>query len=186
MIYCCTCTLHIQNACSLLLLTSSLPNQWAVRCRCGSASHLGVQWNIPTVGVGKTLLQWDGLNERHVRDTIGRGLEALKEGHDLPAGCYTETTPRGESVACMHLIGEGSDDVLGVAVAGMHATQRPIYVSRGERYFSLVIMSGYGRLCKLLLSIQSRTSLCLGVVHSRSRFRNTFNVMAPSTRLDTF
>lgn len=105
-----------------------------LHCRCGSASHLGVECSIPTVGVGKTLLQWDGLNERHVRDTIAQALQALKEGQGLPAGCYTHFTPRGESVACMELIGEGSGDVLGVAVAGMHASQRPIYISRGELF----------------------------------------------------
>lgn len=99
--------------------------------RCGSASHLGVQCNIPTVGVGKTLLQRDGLNERHVRETIGNALQAITESNVLPPGCYTKQTNRGETVACMELIGENCGDVLGVAVAGMHGTQRPIYISRG-------------------------------------------------------
>lgn len=100
-------------------------------CRCGSASHLGVECTTPTVGVGKTLLQMEGLNERHVRETISKALQAVHENHALPSGCYTQQTPRGETVACMELLSEGSGEVLGVAVGGMNASQRPIYISRG-------------------------------------------------------
>jgi deoxyinosine 3'endonuclease (endonuclease V) len=102
-----------------------------VLCRCGSASHLGVQCGVPTVGVGKTLLCQDGLRERHVRETLGHALQALKDHHALPPGCHTQQTHRGETVVCMELKGEESGEVLGMAVAGMHGSQRPIYISRG-------------------------------------------------------
>lgn len=103
-------------------------------CRCGSASHIGVHCNISTVGVGKTLLHRDGLNERATRNTLSEALQAMRANETaLPDRCYMKRTLRGESVVCMDLMSEGSGEVLGVAVAGMHGSQRPLYISRGAK-----------------------------------------------------
>lgn len=41
---------------------------------CGSASHLGVEVDLPTVGVAKTLVCMDGLSEKSVRRRVAEQL----------------------------------------------------------------------------------------------------------------
>lgn len=48
---------------------------------CGSASHLGVVSGYPTIGVAKTLLAMDGLEEKSIR-TMARETEIIVPGTD--------------------------------------------------------------------------------------------------------
>ena len=47
--------------------------------RCGLASHLGVVLDVPTIGVGKKLLQVDGLTKADVK----AGAASLEAGKHL-------------------------------------------------------------------------------------------------------
>ena len=48
--------------------------------RCGSASHLGVLEDLPTVGVAKNLLHLPGLDEARVRARVAEYLDSIKKG----------------------------------------------------------------------------------------------------------
>ncbi|KAL0226957.1 hypothetical protein P9112_014281 [Eukaryota sp. TZLM1-RC] len=77
----------------------------------GSASHIGVHLNVPTIGVSKTLLCIQGLDTKQVRKEAESNL--------YRAGDY------------MYLWGEGGK-VLGAALRPTDTTIQPIYVSIGH------------------------------------------------------
>eukprot|EP01134_Creolimax_fragrantissima_P001747 CFRG1747T1 len=77
----------------------------------GLASHLGVYTNIPTIGIGKTLLMVDGLNKNIIK-TAPRTV--LKKG--------------GET---FELIGD-SGNVLGMGVCATSKVVNPVFVSIGS------------------------------------------------------
>ena len=77
-------------------------------CGAGSASHLGVMFDIPTIGVAKTLLSLDGLFEKQIKDTIKKGKLTK----------YPLTGTSGKTYG-MALVGPGSIN--------------PVYVSLGHK-----------------------------------------------------
>ena len=78
----------------------------------GSASHLGYDLDIPTIGVGKTLLCIDGLDKGIVKDEFNKKCKVK--------GDYIE------------LVGE-TGKIYGVALKGSDNTNNPIYVSIGHK-----------------------------------------------------
>ncbi len=94
--------------------------------RAGSASQLGVAGNIPTIGVGKTLMAYDGLDEHKVRGD----LLLLHTG-----------------VTEMDLVGD-SGKVHGVAVLASSEHKKPIYVSIGHRVDLVTAVALVKRLCR--------------------------------------
>jgi len=108
--------------------------------RCGSASHLGVLTGVPCVGVGKSLLHVDGLDERTVR---AHALLAL--GRVQPGEASASAQPRDESAATgigeavtlsetavmLPLLSASGGEVLGAALCGQAGSTRPIYISVG-------------------------------------------------------
>ena len=77
----------------------------------GSASHVGFVTGLPSIGVAKTLIHIDGLNEKECK--------ALCETTCLHVGDYN------------HLIGE-SGKLYGVALKSSSSADNPIYVSIGH------------------------------------------------------
>ncbi len=77
----------------------------------GSASQLGVEYNIPTIGIAKTLLCIDGLNETNVKKEFKN--ECKKKGNYI------------------NLTGS-SGKIYGVALKSTDLTNNPIYVSIGH------------------------------------------------------
>uniref|UniRef100_A0A7S0SSU9 Endonuclease V n=1 Tax=Chromulina nebulosa TaxID=96789 RepID=A0A7S0SSU9_9STRA len=80
--------------------------------RAGVASHIGVIENIPTIGVSKTLLCIDGLNEIEVKERFKK--ECLKKGDYIT------------------LIGN-DDEILGVALKTSNDAINPRFVSIGTK-----------------------------------------------------
>ncbi len=78
----------------------------------GSASHLGVLLGIPTIGVAKTLLNLDGLQETEIRTQFR--AQCLSAGDSLP------------------LMGQ-SGQIYGVAYKSTQEAQKPIYVTVGHQ-----------------------------------------------------
>ena len=78
----------------------------------GSASHLGVKLNLPTIGVAKTLLALDGLSESKIKNDFR--LKCHKKGDYL------------------ELIGQFGQ-IYGVAFKSTDQTLNPIYVSVGHK-----------------------------------------------------
>jgi deoxyinosine 3'endonuclease (endonuclease V) len=78
----------------------------------GSASHLGIELDIPTIGVAKTLLCIDGLNEHIIKQKFREKCENM--------GDYIEL--RGTS-----------NRLWGLALKSGEKTQNPIYISIGHK-----------------------------------------------------
>ncbi len=78
----------------------------------GSASHLGFELDIPTIGVGKTLLHIDGINEGQIKQDFTDRCKVK--------GSYIE------------IVGE-SGSILGAALKSANNTTNPIYVSIGHK-----------------------------------------------------
>jgi len=78
----------------------------------GSASHLGYEKDIPCIGVGKTLMCIDGLDEKVIKNEVR--TKCLKKGDYIK------------------LIGN-SGKVYGVALKSTDDTTNPIYVSIGHK-----------------------------------------------------
>lgn len=78
----------------------------------GSASHLGLELDIPTIGVAKTLLCIDGLNEHVIKQEFREKCKKM--------GDYIEL--------------RGASNILwGLALKSGEKTQNPIYVSIGHK-----------------------------------------------------
>ncbi len=77
----------------------------------GSASHVGLSLNIPTIGVAKTLMCIDGLSEQQIKKEFR--TRCLLKGDYL------------------NLVGK-SGKIYGVALKSADTTQNPIYVSIGH------------------------------------------------------
>lgn len=78
----------------------------------GSASHLGFITGIPTIGVGKTLLAIDGLNERTVKQEF--------KNKCVKSGDY-------------HYLAGSSGKIWGAALKSTNDTFNPIYVTIGHK-----------------------------------------------------
>jgi deoxyinosine 3'endonuclease (endonuclease V) len=78
----------------------------------GSASHLGLELDIPTIGVAKTLLCIDGLID-----------------HDIKLQFREKCVNMGDYV---ELVGK-SNTIWGLALKSSEKTQNPIYVSIGHK-----------------------------------------------------
>lgn len=78
----------------------------------GSASHLGIKLNIPTIGIAKTLLAHDGLYESQTKKTFQQKCQQ-----------------KGDF---MELIGQ-SGQIYGVAFKSTEKTLNPIYITIGHQ-----------------------------------------------------
>jgi deoxyinosine 3'endonuclease (endonuclease V) len=78
----------------------------------GSASHLGLELDIPTIGIAKTLLCMDGLNEHTIKQQFREKCHS--KGDFIP------------------LMGDSST-VWGVAFKSSEHAQNPIYISIGHK-----------------------------------------------------
>lgn len=79
--------------------------------KAGLACHVGVEQSLPTIGVSKSLLRVDGLNELRVREQLGQ-RDYSRDGMDV----------QGES-----------GFTWGRAILTGNAIKKPIYVSVGHR-----------------------------------------------------
>mmetsp|Transcript_35694 Transcript_35694/g.44281 ORF Transcript_35694/g.44281 Transcript_35694/m.44281 type:complete len:241 (-) Transcript_35694:2157-2879(-) len=79
----------------------------------GLACHLGVLLDIPTIGIGKSLLHIDGLTKEYVK--------GLWNGRNSPSTC-----------TCVKLKGK-SGRVWGAALKSTAETNNPIFISQGHR-----------------------------------------------------
>lgn len=78
----------------------------------GSASHFGYEFDIPTIGVGKTLLFIDGLNEKEIKNK-----------------CKEICKIKGDAIK---LIGDSGKEY-GVALKTADNVENPLYVSIGHK-----------------------------------------------------
>lgn len=77
----------------------------------GCASHIGFEYNIPSIGVAKTLLSHDGLNERYIK-------KIFKENCRI----------KGDFIELKGYSG----NVWGLALQSAEKTERPIYITIGH------------------------------------------------------
>ncbi|XLT25832.1 endonuclease V isoform X3 [Arachis ipaensis] len=83
------------------------------KCFCfGLACHLGVEANLPTVGIGKNLHHVDGLNQSRVRELLEAGENSCKDFINL-VGC--------------------SGHIWGAAMRSTQGSIKPIFISIGHR-----------------------------------------------------
>lgn len=107
--------------------------------RCGSASHLGVISGLPTIGIGKHLLQVEGLQERLVRSHAAQAMQHFMASPDTRKGCscptgWTAQVLADGSTAVLGPLSAGKQgNMLGMAIAGHCYSTRPIYVSIGHK-----------------------------------------------------
>lgn len=78
----------------------------------GCASHVGVLFDVPTIGVGKTVFYIDGIQKSHIQTMTKENLH--KGGDFVP------------------LVGD-SGKTWGVALRSTDASQNPVIVSQGHR-----------------------------------------------------
>ena len=78
----------------------------------GAASHIGVQFDLPTIGVAKKTFDVDGLNKTYIK--------SLEDGNLPNAGCY------------VNLVGT-SGKIWGASLRSTDESTNPIYVSVGHR-----------------------------------------------------
>jgi len=78
----------------------------------GCASHVGVLFDVPSIGVGKTVFYIDGIRKDHVKAMSDQNLNA--------AG---DTVP---------LVGD-SGKTWGVALRSTNESSNPVIVSQGHR-----------------------------------------------------
>ncbi|RYR55094.1 hypothetical protein Ahy_A06g030338 isoform C [Arachis hypogaea] len=83
------------------------------KCFCfGLACHLGVEANLPTIGIGKNLHHVDGLNQSRVRELLEAGENSCKDFINL-VGC--------------------SGHIWGAAMRSTQGSIKPIFISIGHR-----------------------------------------------------
>ncbi|MED6131339.1 hypothetical protein PIB30_008986 [Stylosanthes scabra] len=78
----------------------------------GLACHLGVEANLPTIGIGKNLHHVDGLNQSRVRELLEAGENSCKDFINL-VGC--------------------SGHIWGAAMRSTQGSIKPIFISIGHR-----------------------------------------------------
>ncbi|MED6184859.1 hypothetical protein PIB30_051542 [Stylosanthes scabra] len=78
----------------------------------GLACHLGVEANLPTIGIGKNLHHVDGLNQSRVKDLLEAGENSCKDFFNL-VGC--------------------SGHIWGAAMRSTQGSIKPIFISIGHR-----------------------------------------------------
>jgi deoxyribonuclease V len=81
--------------------------------RVGAASHLGVLMDLPTLGVGKSFLNCDGLAAKEVEKEMQKTVSVFEEGH-------------------MNIVSKFTGEVLGAAFSKA-GVKKPVYVSPGHR-----------------------------------------------------
>lgn len=113
--------------------------------KAGLACHVGVQHNIPTIGVSKTLLCVDGLDEHAVRNEVASHPHS-HDGVDI-------TGHSGYTWAKALLTG--------------NATNKPVYVSIGHR----VSLDTAARVCKYLSTFRVPDPIRYADMHSRAFLR---------------
>ena len=103
----------------------------------GSATHLGYELDIPTIGVGKTLITIDGMDEKVIKN-------------DFKVECKN----KGDYI---ELVGK-SGKLYGCAVKGSHDTTNPIYVSLGHKISLGTAVSIVLKTCKFRIPEPIRNS----------------------------
>lgn len=90
----------------------------------GLACHLGLELDIPTIGIGKNLLRVDGLDDQVVKESTGKS----------PTGC-------------LDLVGD-SGRTWGAALLAGNAVSKPIFVSVGHKISLPTALKLVRKLCK--------------------------------------
>lgn len=92
----------------------------------GSATHIGITLNIPTIGCGKTLLSHDGLNEKLVKQLFKKVC-----------------SKKGDFVELKGTTGK----IYGVAYQSTNDTTNPIYISIGHKISLQTAIKIVGEMC---------------------------------------
>jgi len=100
----------------------------------GSASHIGMELNIPTIGIGKTLLCMDGMFEKKIKN-------------EMKSNNLKELLLRGDS-----------GKVYGVAMICSNDSSNPIYVSIGHMISLETSKEIIKKTCKYRISEPIRNS----------------------------
>jgi deoxyinosine 3'endonuclease (endonuclease V) len=99
--------------------------------KCGLASHLGVICNIPTIGIGKNLLNVDGLDKQYIQEWRNQTNAHMSEDSSSNSSTSTSTSTGSSSNRILKLIGT-SGQCWGAALC-IGNVLKPIYVSVGHR-----------------------------------------------------